>query len=226
MNDKFLSVEIRTQNLDMINYTYLIIDNYTKKATIIDPAWEFDKVTSIIKKYDANLVSILLTHSHNDHVNLVEKLVEKFDVDVYMSKEEASFYEYKTRNLKLINDNEIIILGNTQIKCILTAGHTHGSMCFFVEDQKLFTGDTLFVEGCGRCDLFGGSADEMFNSIKKIKNGIPQNVKIYPGHSFGFKGGVELKELDKFNFYYNIESKDNFIMFRMRKNQNMNNVFK
>jgi hydroxyacylglutathione hydrolase len=225
MENKFSSVEIRTQNADMINYTYLIIDNASKKAVIIDPAWELDKVINAIKENDVELKSILLTHCHNDHVNLVEKLVEKFNVQVYISKEESLFYEYKAQNLNLLEDNDVVIVGNTRIKCILTPGHTYGSMCFLVEDEEIFTGDTLFIEGCGRCDLFGSSAEKMFNSIDKIKKTVNQRARVYPGHSYGFDRGISLANLMNINIYYSIESKESFINFRMRINQNTKNVF-
>lgn len=226
MKNKFLSVEIRTQNLESINYTYLIIDNKTKKTVIVDPSWEIDKIISEIDKHDAELVGVLLTHSHNDHVNLVEDLIEKFNVQVYMAKEEVLFYKYSVKNLNLLEDEHIINIGDTTIRCILTPGHTYGSMCFLVNDKEFFTGDTLFIEGCGACDFLGSSAEKMFNSIQKIKKTVCQNVKVYPGHSYGFDRGLKLIDLVNFNIYYCIDSKEDFINFRMRKNQSKKNVFK
>lgn len=216
MEKGFFSIEIKTQKGDMSNYSYLIIDKKTKKGAVIDPSWEIEKILNEINKYNVNLEKILITHCHNDHVNLVDELVEKYNANVYISKEEHDFYDYKSKNLIAINDKDIITLGDTEIKCILTPGHTKGGMCFLIEDE-IFTGDTLFIEACGRCDLPGGNAEELFESIKFIKENIDQNTIIHPGHPYGVGENVTLSELNKRNPYYKISNKEEFIKFRMRK---------
>ncbi|WP_268964163.1 MBL fold metallo-hydrolase, partial [Paenibacillus sinensis] len=80
------------------------------------------------------------------------------------------------------------MLGDTQITCILTPGHTYGSACYLTSDH-LFTGDTVFIEGCGLCDTVGGDPEQMFHSIQRIKSAINPMVQIFPGHSYGKNPG-------------------------------------
>lgn len=225
MERNWFSIGIKTQNLEMINFTYLIIDKISKEAVIVDPAWEIDKIIKEIDKYNLKITKVVLTHSHNDHVNLVEEFINRYNAEVFISKDEAEFYKYKVKNLNLVSDGDYIMVGNVAIKCILTPGHTCGSLCFYVEDE-LFTGDTLFIEGCGRCDLEGGSAHSMFHSIQKIKRIFSNKTKVYPGHSYGFGNGLTLLELSKINIYYNINKLEDFVNFRMRKNQSEVHEFK
>ncbi|WP_294360281.1 MBL fold metallo-hydrolase [uncultured Clostridium sp.] len=214
-------IEVQTKFLNFINYSYIIVDNITRSAAIIDPLWELEKLVTKINKLNLKLKSVLLTHSHKDYVNLVNTLIDLYNVEVYISKKEAEFYKFNSKNLNLICDNDIIKLGHSKIKGLLTPGHTIGSMCFLVDDTYLFTGDTLFTEGCGRCDYYGGSPEMMFESISRLKYEIHDNIKIYPGHSFGMDRGITMKEMYKYNLYLNIDSKDIFVKFRTRGTPNI-----
>lgn len=216
MENGFLCIEILTRQGDMSNYSYLVIDKKTKKGAVIDPSWEVEKIVREVNKYNVNIEKILITHCHNDHVNSVDELVRRYNSDVYISKKESDFYDYKNKNLVCINNKDVINLGYTKINCILTPGHTKGGMCFLIEDE-IFTGDTLFIEACGRCDLYGGNAEELFESIKFIKENIPQSTIIHPGHPYGTGKNVTLSELNKRNPYYTISDKEEFIKFRMKK---------
>lgn len=201
------------------NYCYIIIDTTTNFTAIIDPAWELTTIEKFLKKINANLVTILLTHSHFDHVNLVKPLLEKYDSQVVMSAKEIDYYKFTCRNLTPIENGDSLKLGNTDIKCLLTPGHTAGSTCFLLSDS-LFTGDTIFTEGCGSCNTAGGNPEEMYSSIQMIKNTVPPDIFIYPGHSFGKTPGHSLSHLLKENIYFHIDKLEHFISFRMRKNQN------
>lgn len=201
------------------NYCYIIIDTTTNFTAIIDPAWELTTIEKLLKKINANLVTILLTHSHFDHVNLVKPLLEKYDSQVVMSAKEIDYYKFTCRNLTPIENGDSLKLGNTDIKCLLTPGHTAGSTCFLLSDS-LFTGDTIFTEGCGSCNTAGGNPEEMYSSIQMIKNTVPPDISIYPGHSFGKTPGHSLSHLLKENIYFHIDKLEHFISFRMRKNQN------
>ncbi|MBP2000167.1 glyoxylase-like metal-dependent hydrolase (beta-lactamase superfamily II) [Paenibacillus shirakamiensis] len=208
-------IAIRTSGPYLVNYCYILIDLKTKQAVIIDPAWELELIEGVINKHKLNLTFIALTHSHHDHVNLVEPLVEHFNASVLMSQEEINYYGYRCRNLMGLQDREEFWLGSTRVLAIHTPGHTAGSMCFWAE-QHLFTGDTLFIEGCGFCHLKGGSAEEMFYSIQEIKGLISPQTKIYPGHCYGSEPGISMEELSKQNIYIQLEQKEHFISFRMR----------
>lgn len=154
------------------------------------------------------MTSILLTHSHYDHTNLVKALTEKFNCQVYMSEKEIDYYGFKCKNLNPVNHLETVKFSRLSFDCILTPGHTVGSMCFKLEDS-LFTGDTLFIRGCGICSCKGGDYDEMFESIKKIKEIVKDKVLIYPGHYY--KGDLNCaSEYFKRNIYFHIKDKDVF----------------
>ncbi|WP_459480606.1 MBL fold metallo-hydrolase [Clostridium saccharoperbutylacetonicum] len=210
---------IRTQKNNFINYSYIVFDKETKEAVIIDPSWELNKINRVIKDYNLDLKWILLTHSHDDHINLVIPLILQYNVQVYMSEIESSFYKYSCHNLNTVKDREKLLLGDMIFDCILTPGHTVGSMCFFMDDI-IFTGDTLFIEGCGTCNTIGGNAEDMFESIQRLKKIVSQSVKVYPAHSFGMALGKSMGTLYDVNIYLNFQDKFDFVKFRERSISN------
>jgi hydroxyacylglutathione hydrolase len=150
---------------------------------------------------------LLLTHSHFDHVNLVDSLVSKYaDIQVFISSKEINCYGFKCKNLNPFNQFDLIKLGETEILCLITPGHTIGSTCYLLSNS-LFTGDTIFIEGCGFPDIYSGDPEKMFESIQEIKSRINLNVRIYPGHSYGKEPGYPLKYLLKRNVYFQINKK-------------------
>lgn len=201
------------------NYTYLIVDKVSKHAAIIDPAWEFETIVKTIEELNVRLTTILLTHSHVDHVNMVQPLLNRFNLQVFMSSEEIRFYNFTCERLNPVQNFDTIYLGQTPISCLLTPGHTFGGLSFLLSDS-FFTGDTVFIEGCGICHAQGGSPEELFDSIQKIKRDVPSHVRIYPGHSFGKEPGYTLHHLMDENIYFQIGWKKQFVDFRMRKGPN------
>lgn len=218
MNLYYEMHQLKTAFYNFSNYCYIIMDKTTKAALIVDPAWELEKVTDKLCQLDARLVSILLTHSHYDHVNLVNPLIKRFNPDVYMSKAEIDYYGFRCNNLHGLDDMDEISAGRTKLLCMLTPGHTAGGMSYLLPDS-LFTGDTIFTEGCGMCSKKGGSAEKLFYSIQKVKATVAPDVRIYPGHSFGEAPGHTLETLKRDNIYFQFEKKEFFVEFRMRENQ-------
>ena len=210
--------QLRVGSLHFVNYVYVIVDNNSRQAAIVDPAWELDKIVDLLDEIDVELAAVLLTHSHFDHVNAVELLLKINKPQIYMSEKEIEFSDYDCANLNAVTDKEIISVGETEVTCLVTPGHTAGSTCFHVPGH-LFTGDTVFIEGCGICNTDGGSADQMFESIRRIKKDISPDTKVYPGHSFGKKPGVSIRRLMQENIYFQLDKKENFVDLRMRKNQ-------
>lgn len=202
----------------IVNYSYIIIDRASKEAAIVDPAWELGKVTTTLDGLGVRLTQILLTHSHIDHVNLVSPLVELYNPMVFMSAKEIDFYGFRCKNLSPVCHLDSIKLGHTLIECLFTPGHTAGGMCFVLPDS-IFTGDTIFIEGCGICNTQGGSPEKMFESIQMVKNMVHPNTLVYPGHSYGKEPGCSLSLLMDENIYFLIEKRGIFVNFRMRKNQ-------
>lgn len=201
------------------NYLYLGIDKDTKKAFVFDPAWDMSRINKILEDNDATLEAIFITHAHYDHINKVKELQAKYrNAKTYISRVEHKYNHYVTQNMCLIEDLEYVSIGNTIVKCILTPGHTKGSMCYEIDDC-IFTGDTLFIEGCGMCNASGGSAAEMYESIMRIKQLVHSGQCIYPSHSYGKQVGLDMEYVLKNNIYLNINKKDDFVRFRTRKEQ-------
>jgi len=202
------------------NNVYIIADHATQKAAVIDPATGFDEINELVKRFDLTLDTILITHVHHDHIGSVDDLVRQHNCNVYVSEKEASYYKYHCENMHLFKDQELIHLGDTVIKCILTPGHTAGSTCFLLKNS-LFSGDTIFMEGCGICTASGGSAADMFHSVGKIKQQVEDSVLVYSGHTLGLgiEPGQSISYLKTNNIYFNIDDEDFFVEFRMRKGQ-------
>lgn len=209
---------IKTFHQGWTNYCYIIEDIVSRSAIVVDPSWELSKLTNKLSELEVDLSAILLTHSHYDHVNLVEPLSALFHPQVYMSKTEIDFYQFRCKNLIALQDRETISIGMTKAQCLLTPGHTAGGMCYLFS-ESIFTGDTIFTEGCGICEDHGSSADDMFDSVQRIKSIVSPEVRVYPGHSFGQAPGQTIGELLKHNIYFQIDKREYFVKFRNRKNQ-------
>ena len=181
------------------NNNYLIIDEQTKEAALIDCSAVSEQIELDIKKNNATLKYILLTHGHFDHIagiettNTAEILMHEADigwvnnVNTYLPMVGLPEMEIPKID-KFINDGDIIKLGELEIKVIHTPGHTQGGVCFYV-DGNLFSGDTIFRESVGRCDLEGGDFDQIVESIEAKIFTLPPETIIYPGH--GRKTTVE-----------------------------------
>lgn len=211
-------IPIKTTFLKWKNYTYIVLDKKTNSAFIVDPSWDIDKIVGKLDQLHAHLSGIFLTHSHYDHVNMVNYLIKRYDPDVYMSKKEIDYYHFNCSNLTGLEDEDVIHVGKTEIVSLLTPGHTFGGMCYLLK-HVLFTGDTIFSEGCGICSGAGASAEQMFDSVQKVKERVHQDVRVFPGHSYGIAPGQTIKQLSMNNIYFQIDKKDRFIDFRMRKKQ-------
>lgn len=153
---------------------YLIVrDN---EALIVDPGDEYLKIKEFIG--DKNLIGILLTHHHFDHVGCVNNIVRDYNVSVY---------DYSNLNEGL---NQLSTFSFYVIK---TYGHTMDSISFYFDkDKVMFTGDFLFYDTIGRCDLMGSNVKEMELSIKRIMD-YPDDITIYPGHGRETSLGREKK---------------------------------
>jgi len=197
----------------MQNFSYIIGDESTKEAAVVDAGWEADKIIDESKKDNLIIKKIILTHSHYDHVKDVDELSSKTGAEVYFH--EIDSYEIKkaiknpdTKTVKLKDNNEITI-GKIKIIIIHTPGHTPGGICLLI-DNKLITGDTLFVSAIGRTDLPGGDALQLFESLQKLKE-LSDNVEVYPGHDYGATPSSTIGEEKKNNPYFKCKTKQEFM---------------
>jgi hydroxyacylglutathione hydrolase len=209
---------LRVTSSWFVNYCYLVINTTTNSAILVDPAWKLTKIEQQLKNHQANLMGILLTHHHRDHVHLSEPLARKYNIPVYMSYVEIDYYHFRCKNLISIENFSLFKLKDIEITPLFTPGHTKGGISYLIANN-LFSGDTLFIEGCGLCSGKGGDASTMFDTLQMLKKRIPNGTIIYPGHSYGQPVGKPFHYLLKNNIYLCLEDKNDFIDFRMRPNQ-------
>ena len=200
------------------NNVYVIVDKETKKTALVDPACSMNQIVQLVNRLGLIVDMILITHTHLDHIQCIPDLVRLYSCTVYVSKFEADYYVYHNKRLQVFEDEDIIMLGRTPIRCLVTPGHTVGSSCFLLE-KSLFAGDTIFMEGCGICSGYDGSASDMFHSISKIKQKVDDEVLVYSGHTYSTPSGQTLSYLKQNNIYFIIEDEEQFIAFRNRENQ-------
>lgn len=207
------------------NYCYTLVDQKHNGAIFIDPAWEMDKILQDIAPFGVVPKAVLLTHHHKDHVHLAEDFAKTFNIPVYIAQDEIDFYGYSCANLIGLKTYRSFFIDHTYIKPIHTPGHTYGGICYLINDY-LFTGDTLFIEGCGACLDKGADPKALYNTLQNLKATIPLHTQIYPGHSFGKEPGLRFEELLKLNIYCHFKTEQEFVSFRMRSQQNKTFSFK
>ena len=198
----------------MENFIYLIQDLKTNRAAVVDPAWDVPTILKEADKLGVTITDILLTHSHHDHINGIELVLARFDAQLHLSKPEAEFWGKHMDLPTLHHGGDIIKLGDTEIQMLLTPGHTPGSVCYHLGDD-LITGDTMFVYGCGRCDLSGGDPEVMYDTLQKIEHDLPGNTQILPGHNYSIVPSTSLSEQIEGNPFLHCHDKDEFVEYRM-----------
>jgi hydroxyacylglutathione hydrolase len=196
------------------NFLYFLGDKSTNEVALIDPAWDIPFLRKEAEKLGLKIVSIFLTHGHPDHVNGLPEILKTHDVPVYISRHEASFYKPKTKNLVEIEDRSTLKVGSVEFETIVTPGHTPGCQ-LFLSGKHMITGDTLFIDGCGRCDLPGGDAKTMYRSLYDIILPMPDDIIIYPGHNYGPTPTDTLGHQKKTNPYLQSSSLEEFLGERM-----------
>ena len=197
----------------MQNFSYIIGDEKTKEAAVVDAGWEADKLIEICNKEKLKITKIILTHSHYDHVQKVDELASKANAAVYFHEDDSSEIKkvIKNPNVKItkLKNNDEIKVGKIEIKVIHTPGHSPGAICLLA-DKKLLTGDTLFVNAIGRTDLPGGDSIKLFESLQKLKK-LDDNIEIYPGHDYGEVPFSTIGGEKKTNPYFMCNTKEQFL---------------
>ena len=198
----------------MENFQYFLGDARSKEIAVVDPAWDVDHLCAEAKKNGYKITGVLLTHGHPDHVNGLKETLSRHDVPAYISRHEAPFLKPKHKNIVEVEDRQKIKIGGIEIECLLTPGHTPGCQCFLYKNV-LISGDTLFIDGCGRCDLPGSDPREMYNSLYKVIRGLPDTTVIYPGHNYGPTPSATLASQKRTNLYLTCADIEEFLSERM-----------
>ena len=198
------------------NFIYFVGDKATRQCAVVDPAWNYEIILKEAERLDVTIANILCTHSHFDHVNEVEYLLRHVDVPVYMLGMEADFGNFRCENLVRSSPGDALRVGShCDITMVHTPGHTPGSTCYHVDDV-LVTGDTMFVNGCGRCDLVGGDPEIKYSTLWRLLDRLPGSTIMYPGHNYDDAPTAQLDEQLKTNPWLQHHTLKEFVTHRMR----------
>jgi len=155
----------------------------------------------------------LVTHAHFDHVNGLDDFLKRVKGKIHCNQKEAEFLKDWRSELKPTADGDKLRVGDIEITFLHTPGHTPGSQCFLVEN-KLVSGDTLFIQACGRCDLPGGDAKEMYYSLKRLSE-LDEQTLLYPGHNYSDDSTSTIGQERQRNPYLKTPTLEAFLAFRM-----------
>ena len=188
------------------NFTYILIDDSTNIGAIVDPADNLEKVFNILDRETVQIKYVINTHGHYDHVlGNAETL----------SKTSSKLICHESSKIKhdiSVKEGDIITLGATEIKIIHTPGHASDSVCLLADD-KVLTGDTLFIGECGRVDLPDSNMSDMYDSLMNKISNIPDNYEVYPGHDYGSSPTSTMKVEKLTNYTLKPRTKSEFINF-------------
>jgi glyoxylase-like metal-dependent hydrolase (beta-lactamase superfamily II) len=198
----------------MVNFIYAVGDQEHHEVLLVDPAYAVSEVLDLIEADGMRCVGVLATHYHPDHVGGemagwkiegLTKLLEQVDVPVHVQRDEVPWV---TRSTGVASDSlvahdggDVVMVGDIAVELVHTPGHTPGSQCFFV-DGRLVSGDTLFLDGCGRTDLPGSDPEAMYESLTTRLARIPDDTIVYPGHRYSELPSAPMGETRRENFVF------------------------
>jgi hydroxyacylglutathione hydrolase len=207
----------------MVNFVYAIGDRATGECLLVDPAYSVGELVELVGADDMTVVGALATHYHADHVGGsmmgyriegVRELLERLPVRVHVQETEAAYVQKVTElsggDLVVHDAGDVVTVGDIPIELVHTPGHTPGSQCFLV-DGRLVSGDTLFLDGCGRTDLPGSDADAMYESLQRLAR-LPDATIVYPGHRYSLPSSGTLEAIRTDNIVYRPKNKQGWMM--------------
>lgn len=212
MNDSLYFKQIEVG--PMQNYVYLIGSTETRKAAVVDAAWDIDEVLRIAALDDMTITHAFITHTHPDHVGGrfagmeiqgIDQLLARCKAKVIVHKAEAEFLSsLSPSDLIKADSGDKIDVGGVEIQLLHTPGHTPGSQCFLV-DNRIVSGDTLFIGSCGRVDLPGSDPEQMYYSLTQKLMALPDDTILFPGHNYADRPtstmGIEKQSNPYFRFH-------------------------
>jgi len=207
----------------MANFVYFIGDTETHQAAVVDPAWDVDAILGFASKEGYEIDKILITHYHPDHlggsmmgqnIQGAADMLGRIKAKVYVNKAEAE----GTKRVAGLSDSDIVMVeagdvfkvGEIPVKFLHTPGHTPGSQCFLVEGN-LISGDTLFVNSCGRVDLPGSDPAAMYHSLNHTLKNLDDATVVYPGHAYSSESRTTIADQKRHNMYMRFPTLDDFL---------------
>jgi hydroxyacylglutathione hydrolase len=204
----------------MQNFVYLIGSTETRKVAVVDAAWEIDRILRIAAADDMEITHAFVTHTHPDHVGGrfagveiegVTELLSKCKAKVVVHKAEAEFLKgLSPSDIIKAESGDKIDVGGVEIQLLHTPGHTPGSQCFLV-DNRIVSGDTLFIGACGRVDLPGSNPEQMYYSLTQKLMALPDDTVLFPGHNYAAQSQATLGEQKETNPYLRFTSLKQFL---------------
>jgi glyoxylase-like metal-dependent hydrolase (beta-lactamase superfamily II) len=208
----------------MVNYCYLIGDRERGEAVAVDPAYRVGELLDVLATDGFTLTGVLVTHYHQDHVGgdlggwKIEGVREllAFDVSapIHVQNEEAAGVMRVTgaseSDLVRHRGGDVVRVGDIDITLVHTPGHTPGSQCFLV-DGRLVSGDTLFLDGCGRTDLPGGDPVALYDSLTQLAT-LPDDTVLYPGHHYSPEDSATMADTRARNIVFRPRTRDQWLM--------------
>ena len=207
------TLKLKIGHMNLVTNCYIIVDEHSKEAMVIDPGSEPEKIIEMLDILDANLKYIFLTHCHADHIGAVDAIKNAKGGKILISRDDSSglydssislTYYTETHNPELepdsrVDDGDLIHVGNIEFRVIATPGHTKGGLCLYCPDEDMiFTGDTIFSGSWGRTDLPTSDFNKIMQSICNKLLVLPDDTIVYPGH------GETTRIRDEEPIYYNL----------------------
>jgi glyoxylase-like metal-dependent hydrolase (beta-lactamase superfamily II) len=172
------------------------VEESKKRALIVDPGGDADRIMNKIKELQVSVEAILLTHGHFDHMLAADTLREKYQVKVYLGQDDSELIKNPMENVSgmfgkpmsthadvLLRDGQVLELAGFEIKVLATPGHTKGGVCYYIEKESVaFSGDTIFQASVGRSDFPTGSGASLSKSIREKIFTLPEDTQLFPGH--------------------------------------------
>jgi len=202
----------------MKNFVYLVGQTGAAEVAAVDPAWDVEAITRAAADDGKRIACAVVTHCHHDHVNGLPELLRRMDVPVYAQKQELEFdadLRAVGDAMKGVDPGDAIQIGPLPAKLLHTPGHTPGSHCLLTGDA-LLSGDTLFANHCGRCDLPGGNPEDMFRTIDQVLRRLPPETRLFPGHDYGDVPVSSIAREQEKNPYFQYRDPASFVAYRMR----------
>jgi glyoxylase-like metal-dependent hydrolase (beta-lactamase superfamily II) len=202
----------------MENFVYLFGAPGAKEVAVVDPAWDIEAIEQAAAQDEKTIACAIVSHCHPDHTNGLEELLSRHDIPLYAQKDELEFspeLRKASDTVKALSPGDEIAVGALRVKALHTPGHTPGSQCLYCEGS-LISGDTLFIDACGRCDLRGGDPEAMYRSLTQVLMKLPGETQLFPGHDYSDLPSATLAVTRARNPYLQFSDLQSFVPYRMR----------
>ena len=199
------------------NFNELIYDDVTLTAAVVDPAFEVDRLLRVAKEHGLTIAHVLITHTHHDHIDGLEEMATATGATVYVGAGEVERARAKAPHARIVelHGGEELAIGGEVVRTIATPGHTPAGISY-AGGGAVFTGDTLFIGGCGRADFAGGDPRVLWESLQRLC-ALPEETRVYPGHNYGKTPTSTIAWEKTSNPYLLCKNVDEFVALRMGK---------